>query len=269
MSITFKQFMHEAAVGANPQYEERSFEQVIELLESNCSDAVRLIKKDLMFWRGERNTSFVKDNGFALADPSKTVRRSQNTSNYYTLMMDSNPAMTEFPKRSRSFIVSTDNAYAKNFLRREEDSGRETFALVPFNGVKIGVVPAEDIWEIDNVSVFGGRYSMTDFEYEFKNLGIDEDLSKMKKFHDLLKAGDEETISRVKEQFPKISDADMNDFMGAFWDGLNRSGFKCFTTADMPIALVMGSHEAWIGGKSLLVTESMWYKLVKYTNEEM
>ena len=103
------------------------------------------LKNGKGIWRGMR----LNDGEFAVfAQPSTGKRRSENTYNFYTLFIDENPEWAEYPKRSNSFICSTsiDRAQAYGRLR-----GKRTCLILPKNGSKIGVVPANDIWNVEEV----------------------------------------------------------------------------------------------------------------------
>lgn len=75
---------------------------------------------------------------FWLIDPKKASepRRSRNTYNYYTLVMDNDPAWGIFPKRSQSLICESSFQRGMSGL----------FLVIPEDGTKIGVCPNQDIW---------------------------------------------------------------------------------------------------------------------------
>lgn len=115
-----------------------SEEQVIAMLRTHCSQLVHLINRPPM-WRGVDN----HDEPFLLIKPSTGVRRSENTMNYYTLLIDSSPDFAQFPKRSKSLICSTN-------LHRAQDYGMSgVYAIFPVDGSKIGVCPGADMWDTE------------------------------------------------------------------------------------------------------------------------
>jgi hypothetical protein len=84
-------------------------------------------------------------------DSTNAERKSQNTSNYYTRFFDTNPANAAWPKRSKSFICSTnfDRAFSYG-----GDSYDKFTLLLPFDGVKIASVGLPDMWDVRNLNGF-------------------------------------------------------------------------------------------------------------------
>lgn len=72
-------------------------------------------------------------------DPKNTTRRSQNTTNYYTLLLDNLPSWKNYPKRSQSLICSTSSSYALSY--------GDVYLVLPTDGANIAVCPADDIWK--------------------------------------------------------------------------------------------------------------------------
>lgn len=138
----------EAAVGARPQYDTLQIDEVITLLNTHCGDALWMIKNNNPIWRGFRDLD--DSVPFYRVDPSKTVRKSQNTNNYYTMIWDHHPDWQGWPKRSRSLIATSDISYAGDYGNR--------FAVIPYDGAKIGAVNSNDLHDID-VDVGGYRAS--------------------------------------------------------------------------------------------------------------
>lgn len=78
-------------------------------------------------------------NGYAIVDPTKgKLRRSLNTTNEYTLIIDNSPLWKDYPKRSRSLVCSTNYKQAEMF----GDVG----IVIPKNGTNIGECPDGDFW---------------------------------------------------------------------------------------------------------------------------
>jgi hypothetical protein len=116
-------------------FEETQIDSVIEQLKEKCSVALSIFSTPI--WRGFQNHT----QPIVIADPSTGVRKSQNTTNYFTSLIDSSPYMKGWPKRSKSFICSTSN-YAGEFGK--------TYAIFPVDNARIAVCPGFDIWEIDS-----------------------------------------------------------------------------------------------------------------------
>jgi hypothetical protein len=107
----------------------------------NCSDMIKRGKlADSYIYRGG---DFFDDIDAAIGDPTTKERRSANTHNYYTYIIDNSEEWKNYPPRSRSFICSTDRGTASNF--------GEPYLYFPVNGSKIAQCPENDLW-----GVFGG-----------------------------------------------------------------------------------------------------------------
>lgn len=66
-------------------------------------------------------------------------RKSANTYNYYTLLIDNDPAWSAYPPRSASVIASTNHDYARNY--------GSLYLLLPEGNPQVGVCSQEDFWE--------------------------------------------------------------------------------------------------------------------------
>jgi hypothetical protein len=108
-----------------------SLEMAVEIFHKNCSD----IKKNQEIYRGIQNAP-----SFGLVDPSNSEpRKSVNTSNYYTLLMDEIlSAWKKYPKRSKSLICTTKSKQARSY--------GDCMIVCPFNGANIGIASDRDIW---------------------------------------------------------------------------------------------------------------------------
>lgn len=128
--ITFKQFLFEGT--ALNRTKEISAEEAISLMKQHCMVA---IKAGSALYRGGPNRPIML--GDTAIGPDRV---SANTLNYYTLFIDNSPAWKAFPKRSRSFIGSAS-------IHEAYDSGNgDKHLMIPFDDVKIGVCPENDLW---------------------------------------------------------------------------------------------------------------------------
>lgn len=88
---------------------------------------------DIMIFRGMKDTSPI-----ILGDGNNMNRKSANTQNFYTLILDNSPEWKDYPKRSKSFICS---------LSKNNASGYGVpFVAIPLENQPIGVCPEEDFW---------------------------------------------------------------------------------------------------------------------------
>lgn len=110
----------------------------IDLLKKDYSSAFDKYLTGHKIYRGMKAGSNVENN-ILIADSSKAPpRRSANTHNFYTYIIDNSKDWKRFPKRSMSFICST-NA-------RSAGSYGIVYQVFPVNGTKIGVCPSRDFW---------------------------------------------------------------------------------------------------------------------------
>ncbi len=78
-------------------------------------------------------------------DSSLLNRRSANTSNHYTLLIDYIlNSWNKFPKRSKSFICSTNS---------DRDFYGITYEVYPVGNPLIGICPSEDMWDSFKIEI--------------------------------------------------------------------------------------------------------------------
>jgi len=120
-----------------PEY--KTFERTMKVSEEVALEWLR--KND--GWKGSRlrifrGTSFISPYG--IVRPSEHTRKSRNTLNYYTLMIDNFKSWNSFPKRSKSIICSTNEDYASGF------ANEEVYQVFAKKGGVYGVCSGGDIW---------------------------------------------------------------------------------------------------------------------------
>jgi len=228
-------------------------EQLIKLLKTKYSQAFAQFKTPL--WRGWSSyRSEVGTSTTIAVEITPGTRKSENTSNYYTEILDHSPYMKGWPKRSESFICSTERDYAKDFGK--------LFAMFPANGTKIGVCPGFDIWTT--------KIRLPDLDVEF----IKEDqclLDFNRWMHQSLYFADDDMARMIKHAatpgFQKrIHDYNMNfdakDFIPMLFKAFSpaRTEFKLMNIAQVA-ALAPTKHEVWFSSKCLAMSEKTWLTL--------
>ena len=253
MTITFKQFLSEAAVGKRPEFEKLKTKKAIAMLNKYCKDAIWMLQQNKPFWRGEQHLEHnIVTAGFVTVDPSKTERKSQNTDNYYTVLLDNNPLCKAFPKRSRSFIATTDrwNADAYSY-------GGTRFIMIPFDGVKIGAINDEDMWDT-KIKMFGSSSSIDSYNGRWKRLGLKASVKSFEDFgKKLATSGDAKR--KFRDEFGLTTDDQAEHFMENIWKayGPESTGFTIHTTKDVQDA----KGEVWVGGPVMYISMDMWDKM--------
>ncbi len=109
-------------------------------IEGKFSDSFKIWNENELkyIFRGTDST----DVNFAIGNgKGKTKRKSRNTKNYSTLFFDNHPMWSKFPKRSESFVCSTNSIKAAGYGYMGS-----TYSVLPANGTTIGVCPQRDIF---------------------------------------------------------------------------------------------------------------------------
>lgn len=129
-----------------------TLEEFTSLAKKHCTHSIKAAIKGSFIYRGDRNDGiFFYGDGSMLTAP----RVSRNTSNYYTLWIDNHPDWSKYPRRSKSFICSTDQEYASGF-------GNSVKIILPYDNVNIGVCSNHDFWGSFNDTLPDGT-DMSDF----------------------------------------------------------------------------------------------------------
>lgn len=187
--ISFKQFLeakradYESETHSDPQ-------KIADLILAHCSDANEAFMNDSKgIYRGWKTT---KKSG--VYRPDTGTRSSENTENFYTVLLDTNPLNKGFPLRSKSFVASTSHKTAGGYGERTQ--------LFPFNGVKIGFVNRPDIW----------RTILT-----FPDLGFEDNILALQKFWKYIMGPSLEPES-MEEAIEYLRKKDPKDVMQVFKD---------------------------------------------------
>lgn len=129
--MRFKQYINESQRSAN-----LSEDDALNLVFDKCKNALQAYRKGTIIYRGT--------SGFnsKLVDPKKSPEReSANTHNYYTLIFNNHKLWNKFP--NREIICTLDKRTAFDYGDTNEGV---SFVVFPFDGAKVGVCPAEDMW---------------------------------------------------------------------------------------------------------------------------
>lgn len=130
--MQFKQFLLNEAKNIIIEIDKKT---AVQTIKNNCKDFLNLYKKSKnLLYRGSRSTN----GSFSYGDSSKGTRKSKNTENYYTLIIDNSSDWKQYPKRSKSFICTTSKNYAGDY-------GIPNLVF-PKDGTSFGICPKGDIW---------------------------------------------------------------------------------------------------------------------------
>lgn len=234
--------INEASVTDSSYYEAIDMKSAIEILKTKC----KKYDPDHPIMRGMSGNS---RSMFGIIEGEKGGRKSQNTSNQYTVILDNLIASenSKYPLRSKSIICSTIKTYASRY--------GDLYYIIPYDDTIIGVVDDKDIWYIE----LGDDYSVKDMNDLFKRANIgDSSFSQI--VSDLKKLDPEKYTKEFESFFGKQSDVE-NGIKKAY--DLNKLRFK-FTTQDK---LSNAGSELWISGKCLVISSTVYDSLIKHHDE--
>lgn len=262
--LSFSDFLalQEAAVGSEPSYEPVDVERAIAALNKHAKNALWMLHDDTPLYRGDRSIKVVdamKKTGFAMVDTSATERKSENTSNYYTVILDNHPDRGDFPKRSRSFIGSTSYQRSKGYLGWE--SNAHPMVMIPYDDTKIGLVNQEDMWDTV-ITLFGSREDIESANSSFEYMGLKPNIEDFEKCASRLKQGDSGALEQFRKGFgAHKSEKYAKTFMDEIWKAYSAAstGHTAHTTKTLPRPLK--KTEVWVGGKVILIDYEMWKKM--------
>lgn len=275
--ITFKQFFLEAAVGREPEYLPLEEEKILEIIDKHCHNAKWMLENDRPIWRGDVSRNFhksINSTGYVTVDSMLTTRESQNTVNYYTVLLDNLPAYKDFPKRSKSFVAST-NKFKANFYG-------DACAIIPYDDAKIGIVGENDMWDIriplfgkpmflENISrkfaqvrsrmetipgMIDQKSSIWEFFQTLEKLINEQDAYALEFMADVFKHGTNSYSFYKKFLSKKPLMELLNEALGP-----QNTGMKSVTSKDQDA--LFDSSEVWVSGKMLFIRDSEWSKLVE------
>ena len=222
-----------------------SEEEITKVFESNCSN----MKFDRPLWRGMRGDS----EGYILQG-EKGERKSINTSNHYTIIIDhfiEENGKKDWPLRSKSVICASykNQDHAQSF-------GSDLYAIFPFDEVTCGVTPEDDIWAIKFRK--NERYSMTTLNEDYLMNGIKANsyssiLNGIKEF---LK--DESNSEEKLYRFFKPNEDQIEKFLKELY--FDEIGFE-YMKSDK-VDKLTDKREVWLSGKCLAVAYKTWIKLI-------
>lgn len=213
-------------------------EAVWEVLNKHCKDSLG----KLPLVRGMNPF----DANYGIIHGAAGGRKSANTSNHYTVILDA-VLPKEFPKRGASIICA-------NWANRHYAHGYGVpYAIIPFDGVKIGVCPGRDIFD-------------TEISLSKHERARDMSISRWNDWYNDKQISD--------ESFPALI-RDFKRYLGNhdFWDlepqtiretiaKAYAAPFKLATTADDGAYNDGKKHELWIGGKCVAIDMLLYRRVM-------
>lgn len=237
------------------QFSTPDINETVRLLNEHCSESVSMIYKPL--WRGMSNHT----QPVVVVDPSSGERKSQNTTNQYTMLMDHCPGYDGWPKRSKSFICSTDAVNASVYSSSRQGVGG-TYALFPFDGVKIAVCPLDDMWDT-HVNIPSLRFHDTLGEF---NKWTEREFDLPEQWNEMSYWVQQQTT------IDKCSKYDMRpeQVLSTLVDAMHPDNLKMKLMSIQEYSAKPPTfQECWVGGPMVAVKRSLYRRFLSAVKERM
>ena len=111
-------------------------EEAFDFIRKKCRISLEMFKSGHPLYRSSETFS----GDFGVVEPSRFIRKSRYTSNYYTVMMDNMSEWNSYPKRSKSLIGAST-------IERAAGHVGTTYVMFPVDNTNIGVCPKSDLWD--------------------------------------------------------------------------------------------------------------------------
>lgn len=257
--MKFKAYINETKWGSmNRPAEGRSKPISIDkaklLMEKNCKKILKHYKKGTTVI-SRKNFNFRKNNAM-ITDPTKgRPRKSVNTYNWYTMLIDElMPEWSKYPKRSKSIIARV--VPIRSFKDGYTPELSDEFIVMPYDKCELGMCPQSDIW----ISFKGADYvdMVVDLVASiFTTMGenpreIEDD---PKKFKELTKSIYPETNHAAESFFDKYDKWSSNDLYELLINYFQPNGFKHLNMNNLNS--LEKFKEVWVGkGPSIMIKDS-------------
>ena len=107
-------------------------------IQRYCTTSLDRNKHGFKIYRGRNKNNGMNIQPHMIINPKQSERKSKNTSNIYTSLIDSSDRWKDYPKRSRSIIATTNKGYAYSYGM--------PYLVYLINGAKIGLCSSDDFW---------------------------------------------------------------------------------------------------------------------------
>lgn len=210
-------------------------------------------------WRGMRGTTRCY-----ILSGEHGNRKSINTTNYYTYIIDHfiKKEGNGYPLRSNSIICAT------NPMRNNLGVyGPKTYAIFPYNNVKIGLLPTHDIWRLSSDEE--NKYRMLRLNNMYEEYGIsdksyEEFLSSLKEYINNYKEHEEDSmLDHIGNDLIDIFGTDANKVEDKLEElyGIDNLKIKFITNKDLK-DIKNDKRELWISGKCLAIEKTIYEKMI-------
>lgn len=242
--ITFKEYLAESQ-----HKQEIELAEAIKLINTHCKAS-----KNQPLFRGMNGGQ----DAYILHGDAST-RKSANTSNHYTVILDHFLPELGYPKRSKSIILSNNYSTARGF--------GDVYCILPYDDVKIGVCATSDLWFSPRFKIgnYHSEFRIEQWNQVYRDNGIDalsyEDF--VSSIKEKLETGTAD--DRLKEMFP-----DPDNIEETLKQAYNPETLelKLETPASMGKYEEDDARELWIGGKCIAIKKDVWYRMQKDEHDD-
>lgn len=240
--ISFKEFIEEAEISPR-KYSVISQEVFVKISTVHCGQSLDNASHNDYIYRGD--TDWRADH--IHFNSLQSSRKSDNTYNYYTELIDTLPAFKDFPKRSRSLICTPSKTKAKPYGK--------LYKIFPFDGAKIGICPHKDIWD-SKIALWRSQISFASFNLFLHHLGIKESnvISELRRFDEAL--SDDKKFSLLNQIVPAYFNIVADEIRTTFFSDIvdaftpDNLGFRWVYAKDVDM-LNIANSEIWVEGEML------------------
>lgn len=232
-------------------HEELNLDKLVSLAKENCSKALFQLGENKIIYRGVKSITKA-----GIFNPGNGERKSQNTSNYYTVLFDTNPLNAAWPKRSKSFICTTSLKVSQGY----SGNNGTTLVLLPFNNTEIGVCSGADIW-FTKINIGKSTDSLVGMNYLFSDIFENTVPKSLKDMQDQLNNNVEHVFKTIEgfgtnDEFNGSDLSEHSKIVKQFADNLENAyafnkmdGFKLINSSGLGV--ITGSREVWFSGKAI------------------
>jgi len=279
ITMKYKEFLIEN----NDSYKTNlSLEDAIKLIKENC-DVTNFL------YRGYKSSQ-----KYLHIDSNKSERKSANTSNHYTVLIDTF-LEDKFPLRSKSIICTNDIEKAKGY--------GYVYVVLPYKNAKVASVGDPDIWDKE-VKIGTMNLPIYTYNHIFESLGISSESYKLfmkglkevvykmrKTLIELAESDDEHDVFMYVKKMNIDIDTDYFDggkkkikveddvslyvlfSMFGLYDDIYTIIEDAYSSDNLGFELITKKpksnykNEYWIGGQSIMVLEHYWNEFLKEYNK--
>jgi len=236
-------------------------EETKNILNTECSDYLNFNLNNIIVKRN--HMSGIK---YMYYDIKNYERKSKNTYNYYTLIINNDPSWKNYPKRKIIALYDDTNRAIRKFI-----DDRDVYAVIPFNNVNWGVCPRHDMWFSikDTITLMEFNDELSDISRYLKVKIHDDNFENFKS--DLkeldLKLKNLTGIQIIHlENYLLLIDK-IKEFGGVYNYYVhlidpNRNDFKLMNSKELYNDYSFNNKEVWTDGKCLMIQMSEYKEMI-------